>query len=142
MRAAQHSNTLADNINTNYQYKYSLADDSIKPIMTNLNNLLDSCIQEGTILKSERFLLTTKIEKRAQFHSHEIVVTKPHTYLLFKGHKSKKEDFRNQVISPASRMLTDRLGLLLIHIMSYFKFNDPVLSYYAHSHIWKISRTI
>jgi hypothetical protein len=42
-------------------------------------------------------LITWKIEQDDQSHSHDFVMTKPHTYPLFKGHKLKKEEFDNKV---------------------------------------------
>ena len=100
-----------------------LSEDPRKTIRSNLNGLLDECIDEGTILKCERFLIIGKTEQDGHSHSHDFVMTKPHTYPLFKGHKLKKEDFDNKVIPP-TRMVTAaingptyRLGLFLNHIL-------------------------
>ena len=68
---------------------------------------------------NERFLITGKTEKGGQSNSHEFVMSKPHTYPLFKGHKLKKEDFDNKVIPPMRMVMagingpTYRLGLFL-----------------------------
>ena len=69
-------NTLSD------ATKYSpLQDDPRKLIRSDLNTLLDSYIEEGTIRMNERFLITGKTEKGGQSYSHEFVMSKPHTYL-------------------------------------------------------------
>ena len=111
-------NTLSD------ATKYSpLQDDPRKLIRSDLNTLLDSYIEEGTIRMNERFLITGKTEKGGQSYSHEFVMSKPHTYPLFKGHKLKKEDFDNKVIPPTRMVMagingpTYRLGLFLNHIL-------------------------
>ena len=43
-----------------------LPEDPRKSIRSNLNRLLDKCIDEGTILKNERFLITGKTEQDGQ----------------------------------------------------------------------------
>ena len=106
------------------QSKYSpLPEDPRKSIRKNLNEILDTFIQEGSVTKSERFLITGKTEHDGQSHSPDFVMTKPHTYPLFKGHKLKKEDFDNKAITP-TRMVTAalngptyRLGPFLNHVL-------------------------
>ena len=106
------------------QSKYSpLPGDPRKSIRKNLNEILDTFIQKGSVTKSERFLITGKTEHDGQSHSPDFVMTKLHTYPLFKEHKLKKEDFDNKAITP-TRMVTAalngptyRLGPFLNHVL-------------------------
>ena len=72
---------------------------------------------------NEHFIITGRTEKGGQSHNAEFVITKPHSYPLFKGHKLTKEDFENKKIPP-HRMVTAaingptyRLGMFLNHIL-------------------------
>ena len=106
------------------QSKYSpLPGDPRKSIRKNLNEILDTFIQEGSVTKSERFLITGKTEHDGQSHSPDFVMTKLHTYPLFKEHKLKKEDFDNKAITPTRIVTTAlngptyRLGPSLNHVL-------------------------
>ena len=70
-----------------------------------LLEMIDSKIENGTMTKRERYLITGKTEKDGVSHSPDFQVSKPHMYPLFKGHKLTLEQIKAKVIPP-TRMVT------------------------------------
>ena len=65
--------------------------------------------EEGLLSPEDVFAITGITKKGGMSHGHELVVKKPHMYLLFKLHKLSQEKIDSKVIPP-TRMVTSGVG--------------------------------